>query len=137
MHVKVKVTRTWYTPNIWLWEPHQRQFTTFNFPARNPPKPTQLWCEYYLVWAITSWWWDQVPALHPIQSWHHHVIQHRAGTNFRPWYGEAVTYRNTAQCFHPLPGIKPSSPALDANHYIMELTTCMNIYKNLWYSFIV
>ena len=81
-----------------------------NFPARNLPKPSQPWCEHYLVWAITSWWCDQVSALHPIQGQCHPVLPHRAGTNFTPWYGETVTFGNTAQCFHPFPGIEPSSP---------------------------
>ena len=30
------------------------------------------------------------------------VLPHRARTNFTPWSGEAVTYGNTAQHFHPI-----------------------------------
>ena len=29
------------------------------------------------------------------------VLPHRVGTNFTPWCGENVTYRNTAERFHP------------------------------------
>ena len=43
------------------------------------------------------------------------VLPHGAGTNFTPWWGEAVAYGNTAQRFHP-PGDRTriglySSPA--------------------------
>ena len=43
-------------------------------------------------------------TLHPMQGQcPSPVLPHRAGTNFTPWYGEAVAYRNTAQWFHPSP----------------------------------
>ena len=106
---KVKVTKC-DIPPILGFESLIRCVYNFNFPARNSPQPTQPWCEYYLVWAITSWWWDQVSALHPIQGQHHPVLPYRAGTNFTTWYCEAVTYGNTAHCFHPLQGIEPGLP---------------------------
>ena len=84
----VKVTKTWYTANIGFWEPHQRQFTTLTSQLGTHPNPPDLGVSIILVWAITSWWWDQVSALHFIQGRRYPVLPQRAGTNLTPWYGE-------------------------------------------------
>ena len=38
----------------------------------------------------------------PYRAGCHPVLPHRDGTNFTPWYGEAMTYGNTTQHFHPV-----------------------------------
>ena len=87
--VKVKIRLTWYTANIIALRVTSEAVYTLTSQPGTHPKPTQPWCEYYLVWANISWWWDQVSALHPIQGQHHPVLPHRAGTSFTPWWGEA------------------------------------------------
>ena len=77
----------------------------FNFPVR---ELTQPWCEYPLKWAITSWWWDHGLLYIPCSAgaaW--------AGTNFTPWWDEAVAYGNIAHMstftdFLLGPGLNPS-----------------------------
>ena len=59
----VKVNWTWYTTNITALRATSKVVYTFNFPARNSPQTNLT-----LVWAITSWWWDQVAALHPCRA---------------------------------------------------------------------
>ena len=62
---------------------------------------TQPWCEYPLKCAIISWWWDQGSVYIPYRENTTPVLPHRASTNFTPWWGDTVSYGNTAQHFHP------------------------------------
>ena len=43
--VKVKITWNWYTANIVALRASSKAVYSFNFPARNSPKPTQPWCK--------------------------------------------------------------------------------------------
>ena len=119
-----------------LLEPHQRQFTFLTSQPGTYPKPTQPWCEYHLVWDITSWWWDQMAAYIPTGPAHHPVLPYRAGTNLTPWSGEAVIYRDTTQHLPPLAWFGYWTwftwiTALHANHYTMGLTGCIQILHNI------
>ena len=98
---RFKDNLTWYTTNIIALRASSKAVYTLMSQPGTHPKPTQPWCEYYLVWAITSCWWDQVSALHPIQGWCHPVLPHRVAIILH--LGEVFSSNEMASHLHSQP----------------------------------
>ena len=72
------------------------------FCLNTVPEFTQPWCEYPSSQVSHHLVMGSGATLHPTQGQHpSRVLPHRAGTNFIPWWGVAVAYGNSAQCFRP------------------------------------